>query len=132
MGMFFKTETDDANANNVFFMTLLTVIRENPTRPNFNQELIIEKFNNLLAVKNEKPASHHITSIRACCSLLSLETASKEFIEIARRANTASLANNLSVYKTEYDNAQQWMNNHCVSLTKAPTMDDILASLRGK
>jgi len=132
MGMFFKTETDDANANNVFFMTLLTAIRENPTRPNFNQELIIEKFNNLLAVKNEKPASHHITSIRACCSLLSLETASKEFIEIARRANTASLANNLSVYKTEYDNAQQWMSNHFVTLTKAPTMDDILASLRGK
>jgi len=132
MGMFFKTETDDVNANTIFFMTLLTAIRENPTRPNFNQEIIIEKFTNLLAVKNEKPANHHITSIRACCALLSLETASKDFIEIAKKANQASLANNITVYKTEYENAQQWMNNHCVSLTKAPTMDDILASLRGK
>jgi len=132
MGIFFKSTVTDEKASNVFFITLLKVFRDNSNKPNFEAAFVLDHFNQLLAVNNEKPANHHISSIRACCSLLQLETASKDFIDIIKRANKASLSNNSTDYLLEFNKGQDWLGNHGVSLIQAPTMDQILSSLRGK
>jgi hypothetical protein len=132
MGFFFKSEATDEKASTLFFMTIMMVLRASPNSPVFDERAILEKFNSLLATSNEKPAAHHLASIRGCCSLLQINSASKEFIDIAKRANTASLSNNVNQFKVEYSKAMDWLDRHGLSLHLPPTMEQILKDLRGE